>query len=160
MFYFQVASSLAVLVQYRLVKFQSLEQNENVAEYTLLHDKVLLIQRYPRYVHHIQKKFGQSSALLLETLLKTGIDNASSLIIRSVRNSDIKEKSALQEFRDCFEDMVKKKYFIRNPEITDDPVPVTKKNHDRVFQLPTLNLMELVTLFENPAEIASDSCKY
>ncbi|CAO1428487.1 unnamed protein product [Diamesa tonsa] len=156
----QVASSLAVLVQYRLVKFQSLEQNENVAEYTLLHDKVLLIQRYPRYVHHIQKKFGQSSALLLETLLKTGIDNASSLIIRSVRNSDIKEKSALQEFRDCFEDMVKKKYFIRNPEITDDPVPVTKKNHDRVFQLPTLNLMELVTLFENPAEIASDSSIY
>lgn len=141
------------------MKFQSLEQNENVAEYTLLHDKVLLIQRYPRYVHHIQKMFGQSSALLLETLLKTGIDNASSLIIRSVRNSDVKAKSALLEFRDCFVDMVKQQYFIRNPEITDDPVPITKINHDQVFQLPELNLMELVKLFENTVETASDSCK-
>ncbi len=43
----EVIHALSVLVQYRLVKFKA-SANENLAEYSLLPDKILLLLRYPR----------------------------------------------------------------------------------------------------------------
>lgn len=149
-------ASLAVLVQYRLVKFQVLETNENLAEYSLLHDKVLLFLRYPRYVYFIQKKFGNSSALLVEELLKSGVEVAQSVIIRSYAHSEAQNDQVLKEFRDAFLDLVADKYFIRSPEVTEDPVPQLKINIQSVFRTPELDLKELKSYIESGSEPVGD----
>lgn len=154
----QVCASLAVLVQYRLVKFNALETNENIAEYALLQDKILLFLRYPRYIHFIQKKLGIPSALLLEHLLRTGIGTAQSIIIQAYTNADTKSDQVLTEYRDSFIDLVNEKYFIRTPEVSEEPVPSLKVNQQDVFKPPeSLDLKELKTLIESGAEPPADT---
>lgn len=153
---FQVTASLAVLVQYRLVKFNALETNENLAEYSLLHDKVLLFLRYPRYVYFTQKKFGNISALLVEELLKSSIEVAQSIIIRSYAHSEVQNDQVLKEFRDAFLDLAADKYFIRSPETTQDSVPQLKVNQQTVFTTPELDLKQLKSCIESGAEPVAD----
>lgn len=151
----QVTASLAVLVQYRLVKFIALETNENLAEYSLLHDKVLLFLRYPRYVYFIQKKFGDPSALLVEELLKSSVEVAESVIIRAYAHSDTKNDQILKNFRDSFLDLASERFFIRSPEVSEDPVPQLKVNLQEVFKVPEIDLKDLKTLVENGSEPSS-----
>lgn len=143
-------------MQYRLVKFNALETNENLAEYSLLHDKILLFLRYPRYVYFIQKKLGNASALLVEELLKSGIEVAQSIIIRSYAHSDTQNDQVLKEFRDAFLDLAADKYFIRSPEVTEDSVPMLKVNQQTVFTTPELDLKQLKSYIESGSEPASD----
>lgn len=138
-------------MQYRLVKFNALETNENLAEYSLLYDKVLLILRFPRYVYFIQKKFGNPSALLVEELLKSGVEITESVIVRAYVHSEVKNDQILKEFRDSFLDLVSERFFIRSPEVSDDPVPQLRVNQQDVFKAPELDLKELKTLIENGA---------
>lgn len=146
-----------MLVQYRLVKFNALETNENLAEYVLLHDKILLFLRYPRYIYFMQKKLGNSSALLVEELLKSGMETAEAVIIRAYANSDVKSDQSLKEFRDAFKDLVCEKYFIRCPEVSEDSVPQLKVNQQEVFITPDLDLKELKGLVESGAEPSSNN---
>ena len=147
-----------MLVQYRLVKFNALESNENLAEYVLLHDKVLLFLRYPRYIYMIEKKFSNSSALLLEELLKSGMETAESAISRAYAQSEIKNDQALKEFRDSFKDLVSDKYFIRTPEVSEDPVPQLKIHQNEVFIIPELDLKDLKEIVESGIAPASSTC--
>lgn len=140
-----------MLVQYRLVKFNVLETNENLAEYALLHDKVLLFLRFPRYVYTIEKKYGNSAALLTEELLKSGMETAEAIIIRVYAQSDVKNDQILKEFRDAFKELVCDKFFIRCPEVTEDSVPQLKVNQHDVFFTPELDLKELKGLIESGA---------
>lgn len=142
-------------MQYRLVKFNVLESNDTVAEYALLHDKILLFLRYPRYVFFAQKKFGNSSALLVEQLLKSGADVAPSIIMKAYILSDVKSDQVLKEFRDAFHDLVSEKYFIKSPEVSDDVVPQLKVNQQDVFKAPDLDLKELKTHIESGLESTS-----
>lgn len=139
------------------MKYNALETNENLAEYSLLHDKILLILRYPRYIHFVQKKFGVPSAQLLDHLLRTGVGVAQSVIIQAYSNSDTKSDQVLTEYRDAFNDLASEKYFIRSPEVSDDPVPQLKVNQQDVFKPPELDLKELKTLMESGAEHQSDT---
>ena len=144
-----------MLLQYRLVKFNALETNENLAEYVLLHDKILLFLRYPRYIYAIEKKFSNSSALLLEELLKSGMETAQSIILRAYAQSEIKNDQTLKEFRDSFNDLVGDKYFIRTPEVSEDPVPQLKINVHEVFTAPELDLKELKDIVDSGIAPAS-----
>jgi DNA-directed RNA polymerase III subunit RPC3 len=151
-----VTGSLAVLVQYRLVKYNALETNENLAEYVLLHDRILLFLRYPRYVYFILKKCGNPAALLIEELLKSGVETAESLIIRAYSHSDGKSDTVLKELRDSFLDLVGNKYMIRSPEVSEDSVPQQKTNVYEAFKTPELDLKDLKTLIESGAEPTSN----
>lgn len=122
-----------------------------MAEYSLLYDKVLLLLRYPRYVLFIQKKFGNPSALLVEELLKSGIETAQSLIVRAYSNSDTKNDQILKEFRDSFQDLVSEKYIMKSPEVSEDPVPQLKINQQDVHKPPDLDLKVIKDLVENEA---------
>lgn len=147
-----------MLVQYRLVKFNALESNENLAEYVLLHDKILLFLRYPRYIYMIEKKFSNSAALLLEELLKSGMETAESAILRAYAQSEVKNDQTLKEFRDSFKDLVGEKYFIRTPEVSEDPVPQLKINQHEVFITPELDLKDLKEIVESGIAPASSTC--
>lgn len=149
-------ASLAVLTQYRLAKFQVLETNDSIAEYSLLHDKVLLMLRYPRYIQFIRKKFGIVSALLVEELLESSISIAQSVIIRAYAHSETKNDNVLKEFRDSFLDLVNGKYFVKCPEVSEDTVPQLKVNQQDVFKAPELDLKDLKAEIESGAESSSN----
>jgi DNA-directed RNA polymerase III subunit RPC3 len=136
------------------VKFNALDSNENLAEYSLLHDKVLLFLRYPRYVYFIQKKYGNNSSLLCEELLKSSMETAESLIAKAYAHSDVKSDQVLKEFRDSFLDLVSDNYFIRCPDVSDDQVPQVKANGENNFRTPELDLKDLKTFIESGAEAA------
>lgn len=159
----QVTAGIAVLVQYRLVKFNVMETNENLAEYVLMYDKILLFLRYPRYIYFIQKKFGNLAALIIEELLKQGMAIAQSVIIGTYSNSDAKNdntlKEPLKELRDSFVDLVSEKYIIQCPTVTEDAVPQLKVIVDDMFKTPNIDLKELKTLIEkgtDPNDEVSD----
>lgn len=151
LFYLQVTSSLAVLVQYRLVKFNALETND-IAEYSLLHDKVLLFLRYPRYVYSIQKKFGNPSALLVEELLKSSVEIAESIIIKAYSHSDAKNDQLLKDFRDSFFNLVTEQFFVRNPEVSEDAVPQIKGNVHKALVVPDLDLKYLKNMIDGGSD--------
>lgn len=138
------------------MKFNALETNENLAEYSLLHDKVLLFLRYPRYVYFISKRYGNPSALIVEELLKSSIEVAESIIIRAYAHSDVKNDSSLKEFRDSFLILVNEKFFIRAPDVSDDSVPQLKSSIQDIFKPPEIDLKELKALIENGTEPTSN----
>lgn len=117
---------------------------------------MLLFLRFPRYVYFAQKKFGNPSSLLVEELLKSGIEVAQSVIIRAYAHSDVKSDQILKEFRDSFLDLVSGHYFIRSPEVSDDLVPQLKVNIPDVFCPPELDLKELKTLITSGVEATSN----
>jgi DNA-directed RNA polymerase III subunit RPC3 len=97
---------------------------------------------------------------LVEELLKSGVETASDTIIRSVMNSEFKNKSYLKEFRDCFAQLVNAHYFIRAPTPTSEtPVP-TLQIQSNVFEMQDLNLNELNKLYDSGKETATDSDIY
>lgn len=143
-----MTSSLAILVQYRLAKFNSSDINESLAEYSLLYEKVLLFIRYPRYIYFIQKKFGNPSALLVEELLKSGMSIPQSIIIGAYKNSDNKNDANLKELRDSFIDLAIEKYIIRCPEASEDAVPQLKINMENINRVTEIDFKELKTLID------------
>lgn len=147
---------MAVLVQYRLVKYNSVETNEHVGEYSLLYDKVLLFMRYPRYIYFIQKKFGNFSTLIVEELLKSGMGLAQSVIIGAYQNLDKRNDENLKELRDSFLDLVSERYIIQCPEVSDDSVPQLRVNiDDAPHRMPEIELKELKGYIEK--DLISDS---
>lgn len=59
------------MIKYRLVSFKP-NKNENVANYTLLADNVLLMLRYPKYLNLTKKQFGDESEMIIEEVLQRG----------------------------------------------------------------------------------------
>ncbi|KAG5681380.1 hypothetical protein PVAND_010822 [Polypedilum vanderplanki] len=155
----QVTSSLAILTQYRLVSYSSIENNEQIAEYMLHYDKILLFLRYPRYMYFIQKKKGDLGALLLEELLRSGMAIAHSVIIQAYANTDVKNDQTLIELRDTFIDMVGEKFFIRCPEMSDDPVPKILNEKNGNFQVSNIEIKEIKQLIDSnkdPENVVSE----
>lgn len=153
-------AGLTILVQYRLVVFKP-GSNENICEYWLIHDRILLMLRYPRYVHQIQKEFGNTCALLVEELLKSGVEAASDAIVRAVVNSEYKDKSYLQEFRDSFAELVSRCYLIRSSIPSNEidancPVPVLQLHPGEAFSMPEITMTELTSLFDDNKSVAPD----
>lgn len=138
------------------MKYKALESNENLAEYSLLHDKILLFLRYPRYLYYLPKKYGEPSRLIVEELLKAGTDTAQSVIIKAYANSDDKNDKVLIQFRDTFADLVNEHIIMRSTEVSEDAVPQQKVNLSNVFVAPTLDVAELKTAIESGTEIKSD----
>jgi len=155
--FIQVTSSLATLMQYRLLKFNALSTNESVAEYTLLQDKILLILRYSRFVYFIQKKYGNPSSLLLDEILKSGMQLAESIIITAYSHSAVKNNAMLTEFCSAFTDLVANQYIIRCPDATDDAVPELRVNEQTVFSFEEIDFKNLKSLVDSGVGFTSTS---
>lgn len=112
-----------------------------------------------RYVHLIQKKYDHTGALLVEELLKSGVEKASDAIIKAVANSEFKDKSYLKEFRDCFAQMVSAHFLIRAPSPSAEPVPSLQITQSNVFDMQELSLKELHKLYDDNKEVPSDNGK-
>lgn len=152
-----MTTSLTILSQYNIVKFSALETNENIAEYSLNYENIILFLRYPRYVFFVRKKYGNPSALLVEQFLKSGTEAAESIIYRSYEMSEVKSDNVLKELRDAFDDLVRDQYIIRVPDTTDDSVPKPQTSHlFDPFSPPNVELKKLKSSIDSESEPTSN----
>ncbi|XP_042220401.1 DNA-directed RNA polymerase III subunit RPC3-like isoform X1 [Homarus americanus] len=77
----KVSEAVAVLIQHNLVTWE--EWRPGIPCYTLLHDRVLLILRFPRYVYLVREQFGEEGEMVVDVLLKEGQATASHIIVTS-----------------------------------------------------------------------------
>lgn len=99
---------------------------------------------------------GNSSALLVEELLKSGVEVAQAVIARAYAHCDVKNDQRLKDLRDSFLSLADERYFIRSPETTDDPVPQLKVDQEHIFMAPELDLKDLKTAIESGTEPTSN----
>lgn len=177
----EVNRSLAVLLKYRLAKFQA-ATNDQFAEYSLIKENVLLILRYPRfvcadfffnfisimwiyfifiysfrYVHLIQTKINQAAAAIIEELLRAGSQTASKLLARCF---DPKIKTSIIEYRDAFLDLCQTNYIFRAPikESTDSNCAIPKfviEEHN-LFSPTELDLQTIIKLKNDENVVTKD----
>lgn len=153
-----MTGALATLVQHGLVTFILLESNENLAEYTIDCNKTILLLRFPRYVHFTQKKFGNPSALLIEQLLKSGMETAETIVIRAYSNSETKNDVILKELRDAFLDLYRDNFIIRAKigVLEAPPSPSKQNKFSELEAPPNLDLKELKTSIDGGVEPTSN----
>lgn len=149
----QVCHALATLIKFRLARYRPSPHKESVAEYGLNPDNVLLVLRFSRYMCHIQSKFGHEAALIVEELLRSGMDTASNLIQRSVANSEEKDKKVILKHRDKIVELIEKCYLIRAPipqpfEAETDDVPVLVVDVPSLFLPPDIDVKRLLSSVE------------
>ncbi|EAA08103.3 DNA-directed RNA polymerase III subunit RPC3 [Anopheles merus] len=147
----EVCKSLAILIKFNMVGF-SLNKARTGYEYRLHYDRIVMVLRYPRYVHLIQTKFGHESAVLMEELLRSGTQCASYIIVKSMSNVDGKDNNTLALLRDKFADLAQENYITRAPEPkpSDGGADLMELCHDipNPFLMPELDLRVLKELHE------------
>ncbi|XP_050100950.1 DNA-directed RNA polymerase III subunit RPC3 [Anopheles aquasalis] len=145
----EVCKSLAILLKFRLATFV-LNKAQTGYEYELLHDRVLMILRYPRYVHLIQTKYGHESAALMEELIRAGSQTASYIILKSYANIDAKDRNTLGMLREKFGALAQDRYIIRAPNLKSRDGELTELAYDdaNLFCVPELELRDLNELHE------------
>lgn len=144
---------MATLVKFRLAKFRPSKHKETVAEYGLIPENILLVLRYSRYMCHIQSKFGHEAALIIEEVLRSGMDTASNLIQRSVANREEKDNKLILKHRDRIVELIEKCYLIRAPapqpfENESGDVPVLVTDVPTLFLPPEIDVKKLISSIE------------
>lgn len=150
----QVKEALCVLIKYRLVSFKP-NKNEVLANYFLLPDRVLLMIRYPKYIHIIKKKFGKDAEILVEELLQRGHSTAYELISSTFTRlqKDQNKSVSLAQIREKLFSLITAKYFTRLPYATEEfPVPILQVKEEEQYNLPTVDLKLLTSHQRNTDE--------
>lgn len=148
-------------MKFRLASFVPSATNETVAEYSLNFENILLILRFPKYVHWLQVEMGEHSSILLEELLRNGTDTASNIVIKAMRNSEGDNPPTLQNFRDTFKKIVSANYIMRAPvpSASDDEtnVPILQMDQHELFTCPELAITDLMQLKQDPKHKTTDA---
>lgn len=108
-----VTHALAILLKFRLARFQP-SKNELYAEYMLIRENVLLLLRYPRYVHLVNTKLknGATAASIVEELLLSGSQTATRLLAKVCD-----DKTQFGMYEDTFLDLCQLNYIFRTPAL-------------------------------------------
>lgn len=139
--------SLCVLIKYRLVSF-SPNKNENIANYTLNAENVLLMLRYPKYINLIKKKFDDESEMIVEEILQRGYWTASEIILKVHQRLSKSTENAvtLGQLKDKFISLVTAKYLVRMPYSEEDkPVPSLIIQDKELHLIPEIDLKQIVS---------------
>ncbi|KAL1139356.1 hypothetical protein AAG570_006340 [Ranatra chinensis] len=153
-----VKKGLCVMIQYGFVTF-SPGKVPSVAEYSLQHDQVILILRYPRYLTLIKDTYGEPSRLLLCEVMKHGCLTASKaiqLVWNQIKEGQNKGTS-LEDLRSAFHDLIINQYLMCCPTVSEtctDKVPVLTVEETDLYNPPELPLKELKRFVED--ESATD----
>ncbi|XP_056647996.1 DNA-directed RNA polymerase III subunit RPC3 isoform X1 [Diorhabda sublineata] len=140
----KVKESLTILIKYQLVTFVP-NQNENLANYIIKPEKVLLMLRYPKYINLIKKKFGDTSEMIIEEYLQRSYIIASEALLKvNERLSKNNENTvSFAQLKNEFLTLINAKYLIRLPQNTQEekPVPViVLDDKDVDVQLPLIDV--------------------
>ncbi|EDV92963.1 DNA-directed RNA polymerase III subunit RPC3 [Drosophila grimshawi] len=155
----EVALALAVLIKFRLVRFEPSKSNQFLPEYSLKREDVICLLRYSRYIHLVQTKYGNVGASIAEELLNSGSETATSCLLKCLSDGDNKAESA-ETYRTTFIQMIADHYIIKTPELVtgdeqDDCVPKFLSNECDFFVPPNIDLQLLAQIRKGDATIAS-----
>ncbi|XP_008192282.2 DNA-directed RNA polymerase III subunit RPC3 [Tribolium castaneum] len=153
----KVKEALCILIKYRLVTFTP-NRNENVANYTLQHERVLLMLRYAKYINLIKKKFGTECELIMEELLQRSYWTASELILKVIERlkKDHNKNVTILALREKFFSLLAAQYLIRLPySMEDKPVPSLVIKETEQFAPPTIDFKQIALVQSNKAPVDS-----
>lgn len=122
-------------------------KNENLANYTLLPDKVLLMLRYPKYINMIKKRFGDESEMIVEELLQRSYWTASELLMKVYdRCSKNNQNINFTELKDKLICLITAKYLIRLPHSDGEEksIPQLVTDDSELNLVSMVNVNELV----------------
>ncbi|KAJ8922618.1 hypothetical protein NQ315_007650 [Exocentrus adspersus] len=142
----KVKESLCVLIKYRLVFFVP-NKNENIANYTFIADNVLLMLRYPKYIHLIKRKFGDESEMIVEEILQKGYWTASDVIQKVFQrlSKNVDNAVSFGQLKDKFVSLVTAKYLVRIPYSEEDrPVPNLILQEGELHSISEIDIQQLV----------------
>ncbi|XP_066985988.1 DNA-directed RNA polymerase III subunit RPC3 isoform X1 [Macrobrachium rosenbergii] len=150
----KVKEALAVLIKHNLVTWE--EWQAGIPSYTLIHDRVLLILRFPRYVYLVREKFGEESEMVIDVLSKEGQSTASQIIITSAiklyeANEDNASKGGLEQrhivVRNHLLNLIENEYVQRCPAPKDPSkvVPELSIKSEDLYRL-TPEMLDLKAL--------------
>lgn len=155
-----VTHALAILLKFRLARFQP-SKNELYPEYSLIRENVLLILRYPRYVHQVNTKMknGEAAASIVEELLRSGSQTATRLLAKVCD-----DKTQFSLFEDTFRDLCQSNYIFRAPmlsakEAADADTAVVPRfvvDETFLYAAPTLSAVEWDKLRKDESFESSD----
>ncbi|XP_071528802.1 DNA-directed RNA polymerase III subunit RPC3 [Panulirus ornatus] len=153
---YKVAEAIAVLVKHNLVTWE--EWRPGIPCYTLLHDRVLLILRFPRYVYLVREQFGEEGEMVVDVLLKEGQATASHIIVTScvklleASDSDVGSSGSSYEqrhvtIRNHLLKLIENEFIQRcpSPQDSSKQVPVLTIKEEELYSLPS-ELLDLKAL--------------
>ncbi|KAH0945295.1 hypothetical protein HN011_001858 [Eciton burchellii] len=142
----KVKEGLCVLIKYGFVTYQ---QTEDVIEYTIDHNKVFMILRYPRYMFFAKTYCGDEAEILLEEVLKHGYITATEVIIKTFKritqtSSKFTKEISIPNVKDAFELLVKNQFLMRNLSFET----MTKETEKPDYNMPALDLRAIQNIME------------
>ncbi|KAL3265439.1 hypothetical protein HHI36_009642 [Cryptolaemus montrouzieri] len=145
----KVKEALCVLIKHRLAIFKP-NKNENIANYSLCIENILLMMRFPKYLSLIKKKFGDEPEMMIEELLQNGYLTTSEIILRVAEKLKC-DVNNLPNVRDKFVSLIIAKYINRLPLPSDEekPVPIFGTNETELFTLPKIDMKKLAQAYAN-----------
>ncbi|XP_044728102.1 DNA-directed RNA polymerase III subunit RPC3 [Chrysoperla carnea] len=162
--------SLCFLIKYGLVNFEP-GRTPSTANYYLIHEKLLHLLRYSRYIAIIKKKYGNIAEVTLENILCHGIVRASDTILaiakRLQQQNDEEETVDLSRLRDMFFTFIANQYIMRVPSPISDneKIPTLKISERDLYLAPEIDIKLLSEIFnetnaENKKEHTNDKDVY
>ncbi|KAK9294358.1 hypothetical protein QLX08_011001 [Tetragonisca angustula] len=141
----KIKEALCVLIKHGFVVYG---QTERGLEYSLIHQNILLILRYPKYMFFVKTMCGDESEMILEEVLMSGYITASEVITKTYKKIE-QSPSGLQPsvpvLKEKFELLVKNQFLTRS--LCTDTVE-EKTNEKPDFTLPDFNLAAVIKKIE------------
>ncbi|KAK9870251.1 hypothetical protein WA026_006338 [Henosepilachna vigintioctopunctata] len=143
----KVKEALCILIKYGLVTFKP-NNNENIANYSLCIDNILLMTRYPKFLNLLKKKFGDESEMIIEELLQNSYLSTSDIIVKVAERLKC-DVNDLPNVRDKFVSLVVAKYIQRLPTPNEEerPVPILEIKESVLFSLPKIDMKLLSQVY-------------
>lgn len=138
-----IIKSLQVLIKFRFVKFVPSALNEQMAEYSIIPSRVLLMLRYPSFLQFMRTRCNVVGAYIVLEFLREGFATASEIIVQAVKeNSEEQNMEAIVEYRDKFTELVTLEYLVRVPVPVNesDAVPKLEIDEGKLFLMPEIEL--------------------
>ncbi|XP_063704620.1 DNA-directed RNA polymerase III subunit RPC3 [Culicoides brevitarsis] len=158
-----IIKSLQVLIKFRFVKFTASTINDQMAEYSIIPSRVLLMLRYPSFLQFMRTRCNVVAAYIVLELLREGFATASEIIVQAVKkNSEEQNMEAIVEYRDKFVELVSLEYIARTPVPVseNEAVPKLEIDEGKLFVVPTIDLNVLNDLLNDKSVEIPDKDVY
>ncbi|XP_046748019.1 DNA-directed RNA polymerase III subunit RPC3 [Diprion similis] len=157
----KVKEVMCVLIKYGFVEHR---QNDKLNEYIILHERILMILRYPRYMFFVKSLLGDEAEIMLEELLRRGYETASKIIVKTyqrLKQLSSDRQQPVETLKEKFELLVKHQFLMRSiitPVAVEDTADLTAEKLDISF--PDLNFLALSRMANGTAANPGDNNIY
>ncbi|XP_012215982.1 DNA-directed RNA polymerase III subunit RPC3 isoform X2 [Linepithema humile] len=153
----EIKKGISVLIKFGFVTYQ----RDNGIEYTLDHNKIIMILRYPRYMFFVKTEYGDEAEIMLEVVLKNGYIAASKTIIETYKrlehlSSNSTQKPSIPDLKDIFHLLITSKILMRS--IFFDTTAESAEKPD--YNLPEIDVTAIHSILQGQGADLKDSKIY